>query len=421
MLKTGESVKKTEREVATALQRVLTEIPFASVRDMTLNVDLGGVEADGLADVMIDRKHHKLILEVKSSGQPRMVRSAIEHLRRAKALLPSGSIGVVGVPYLSDAARDICVEAGVGYIDLVGNCRIVAPGVFIDRRTDDKPKAAQREQKSVFAPKSAQILRTLLRKPDEAWKVTELADAAGVSLGQVSNVRKALIDREWAEADPDGLRLTDRAAMLRAWRESYVPPPAERQTYYTTLHGKALDDALVKALRTANDIGRALAMSFTAADYLAPYARVSTTYLASDPAGLSALIEGLRLKPVMSGANVEVLIPDDDQFFANAREPRPGLFVTSALQSYLDLGAACAVSKRLTSCLKSSTNGEARAAIRPRISPAQLHRGAPDPSRDRPDPRQLSGQVRGDRRRGVPRLASRRSPHRAARLQGAGP
>ena len=34
--------------------------------------------------------------------------------------------------------------------------------------------------------------------PMRAWKVTELRDAAGVSLGQVSAVRKLLLHQEWA-------------------------------------------------------------------------------------------------------------------------------------------------------------------------------------------------------------------------------
>ena len=46
------------------------------------------------------------------------------------------------------------------------------------------------------------------------WKVADLAKKAGVSLGHVSNVRHALIDREWARSDPEGLILTEPDALL---------------------------------------------------------------------------------------------------------------------------------------------------------------------------------------------------------------
>ncbi len=340
MLKGANSVKQVERDVAAALQRVLADIPFVKVRDLQVEKSVGDIEVDVLADVEIDNEDRKLILEVKSSGQPRMTRTAIEQLRNAAAHMRGDPILVVGAPYFSDAAQMLCIHADVGYIDLMGNCRIVAPGVYINHQTSEKPKAAVREQKSVFAPKSARILRTLLRDADVAWKVTDLAEAADVSLGQVSNIRKALIDREWAEADPEGLRLTDRNALLRAWREAYSPPAGERRGYYTTLHGQALDMALPAALAAARRSGSAAAMSFTAADILAPYARVATTYLAADAAAIPALEDGLKLKPVQSGANVEILIPDDTDLFIDLIEPRPGLWATSPLQTYLDLGAA---------------------------------------------------------------------------------
>lgn len=341
MLKSTESVKQTERDLVEALRQRLEHIPFVSVGEVRLNVDLGGIEADGLVDIELDNGGATLVLEVKSSGQPRMIRSAIENVRRAVARLsPRNAIGLVGAPFMSEQAKRLCVDVNVGYVDLVGNCRIVGPNVYIDYTTTETPKTAQRELKSVFAPKSARILRTMLRQPDIAWKVADLAEAADVSLGQVSNVRKALIDREWADVADDGLKLTDRAALIRAWREAYTPTVGERRSYYTTLHGKALEAALASALAKANKDGNAAAMSFTAADAIAPYGRLSTTYLAAEPTALPALTEELRLKPVSSGANVEVLIPDDPDFFADLRTASLGLVTTSGLQTYLDLSTA---------------------------------------------------------------------------------
>lgn len=79
----------------------------------------------------------------------------------------------------------------------------------------------------------------------------ELAEVAGVSVGQVSNVRKTLLDREWAAVGPDGLRLTVPRALLDDWRDNYEAPPAYQETYYTTLHGGELENRL-RALIRAN-------------------------------------------------------------------------------------------------------------------------------------------------------------------------
>jgi hypothetical protein len=339
VMKLNLSVKETERALARELRDVLAVVPMVELRSLDIEGLGDAPRVDIIAEVAIASRAFKVLMEVKSSGQPRAIRSAVEQALHAAEAIGMKSIVLVGAPYMADAARRLCDEAGVGWLDLAGNVRIVGPGLYIDRQTAEKPKAVARELKSPFAPKSARILRCLLETPGRAWKVTDLADAAKVSLGQVSNVRRALIEREWASADSEGLQLTDREGLLRGWRESYEPPVGERRRYYTTLHGKRLEVALRDALRDAQPAGRAAAMSFTAADWWAPYARVPMIYLIAEPDALPALVDGLQLKPVESGANVEILIPDEADLLDDLRQPAPGLWTTSPLQTFLDLGA----------------------------------------------------------------------------------
>ena len=120
----------------------------------------------------------------------------------------------------------MCREQAVGYLDLEGNARLAFDGVFMERLVSDKPSVERRELKSLFKPKSAQVLRTMLRDPNRAWRVTELAETTGVSLGHVSNVRVGLLDREWAQVSGEGLLLSEPDALLDAWRNAYEPPPA---------------------------------------------------------------------------------------------------------------------------------------------------------------------------------------------------
>jgi len=62
------------------------------------------------------------------------------------------------------------------------------------------------------------------------------------------------------------------------------------------------------------------------------------TYLIAEPEAVQTLVEHLQLKPAESGANVEILIPDDAELFDDLRQPAPGLWTTSPLQTFLDLG-----------------------------------------------------------------------------------
>lgn len=337
MLKQIESMKSLEVEAADALRQVLSAAP--AIHHLVVETETAAHDLDLVARFDVGDRPHVIIAEVKASGQPRQVRAALLQLRHQLERQPENATPLFVAPYLSEEARALCREQDVGFLDLEGNCRIAFDSVFIERTVPTKPSVARRDLKSLFKPKSAQVLRVLLRAPQRAWKVVDLAEAAQVSLGHISNVRAALVDREWARIEPDGLRLTAPDALLDTWRERYEPPPGTRLGYYTTLHGAAFD----KAVRAALDGGlapRALLASFSAAQWIAPFARATSQYFYANAEGLDRLRAELHLSSAAKGANVMVTRLDDEGLFRDAVESAPGIFTTSPVQTYLDLAAA---------------------------------------------------------------------------------
>jgi hypothetical protein len=281
-----------------------------------------------------------LVCEVKTSGQPRHVRTAILQLRNYAAHQSRPATPILIAPYLSPEAQALCRESNVGYLDFEGNARIVFGGVFIERRVASKPPVERRDLKSLFKPKSAAILRALLRDPGRAWRVVELAEQSMVSLGHVSNVRTALRDREWARVTQDGFSLTDPDGLLDAWRKAYEPRDSKRLRFYTTLHGSAFDKAAARALGVNPKAGQAVLSSFSAAHWLAPYGRISTHFFQADTAGLQRLQSALDLSSPEKGENVVVTLPKDLGIFRDTDEPAPSMYCTSPVQTYLDLSGA---------------------------------------------------------------------------------
>ena len=233
----------------------------------------------------------------------------------------------------------ICQENQVGYMDLQGNVRLELDGVFIERLVADKPPPDRRELKSLFRPKSALVLKTLLRDPHRRWRVEELAQASGVSLGHVSNVRSGLLDREWAGSE-QGLFLAKPKELLDAWRDAYETPPGARLSFYTILHGKAFEEAARSALAAQDINARALFASFSAAQWLAPYGRTGMQYFYADEAGLERLKHVLQLSVSGKGENVTVTLPKDRGLLEDTIEPAPGRLCTGVVQTYLDLWVA---------------------------------------------------------------------------------
>lgn len=338
-MKTPDPVK-TEQQAADALRRLLEEVPAIKQLEVRLVSRQEDRAIDLIAHIVALGGSHTLVAEVKSSGQPRHVRSALLSLRdyvdrQAEPVTP-----VLIAPYLSAQAQDMCREFDVAFLDLEGNARLSFGTFFISRQFARKPVTQRRELRSLFKPKSVQVLKVMLRDPPHAWRVAELGEAAGVSLGHVSNVRTSLLDREWAQLSEDGVFLSNPGALLDAWRESYEPPAGERQAFYTTLHGATFEGA-VRAMRTSfANAGLVALASFSAAQWLAPYARTGIHHFYADQAGLETLHSALKLSSANKGENVVVTVLDDRGLFLDTVEPAPGVICTSPVQTYLDLAHA---------------------------------------------------------------------------------
>ena len=206
-MKPNESVK-LEAMAVKAVRDLLDHVPRLEASSVCHERGLGSDYAiDGRIEFKHDDNPYALIIEVKSNGAPRVVRSAVYRLKGYLTHFPQSDHGdsdrrfipMLVSPYLSPESRSICVSHDVAYLDLMGNAHLAFDNVYIDRAVAGRPKPEIRALRSIFAPKAAAILRALLRDPDRVWRVTELAEAANASVGHVSNVRKALLEREWIQ------------------------------------------------------------------------------------------------------------------------------------------------------------------------------------------------------------------------------
>jgi hypothetical protein len=340
MLKESELVKDLKTRAVEALKALLDQVPSIRLEDVKREPPGSDRRIDFLVRLSVSDRPHALACEVKANGQPRHVRMALLQLRNSIAHLGSDVTPVLIAPYLSAEAQALCRAHEAGFLDLEGNVRLVFDGVFIERLVLNKPAAERRALKSLFKPKAAQILRVMLRDPARAWRVTELAEAAGVSLGHVSNVRVGLLDREWARVSEEGLFLSEPDRLLDAWRGAYEPPAGERTGFYTTLHGNAFEEAARRALHAGATRAQAAFASFSAAHWLAPYGRIGTHYFYANDAGLDRLRAALKLSSAAKGENVVVTLPKNHGLFRDTVEPVPGAICTSPVQTYLDLAAA---------------------------------------------------------------------------------
>jgi len=331
------SMNEAELRAAKLLENLLHEVPVLKLRQINVGSEGRDAGVDIIMRVDISGEPHFLVCEVKQNGQPRYVRDGIHRLQNYIAHFKKPATPVLVAPYFSAASRELCRDNAISYLDFEGNAHLAFKTVFIDRVTKEKPQSERREFKSLFTPKSSQVLRILLRDPKRIWRVTNLAEAAHVSLGHVSNVRTALLDREWAEVVPEGFRLMFPDELLDAWKSRYDPPVEHQVRFYTTLHGKAFDTSVREVFESMPQTVQAALASFSAANWIAPYARTSTQFFYAENRGLDHIQSRMKLSSTAKGENVIITIPKDQGVFLDAYEPAPGVRCTSPIQTFLDL------------------------------------------------------------------------------------
>ena len=325
----GKDVLERARQ---SLKSALSEVPFLNVLETNQEAPIGDKQADMVMDVLVSGKRQALMVEVKNQGEPRLVRMAIAQLKECLKGTRD-SYGILIAPYLSDASRQICKDAGIGCMDLAGNAFLSFKNIFIDRSGIPNPLPGSRESKSVFSPKSSRILRVLLSDLSKKWYVEDLSQEANISIGLTSRVKQALLAQEWIKEENKRFYLTKPEEVLNQWASNYSYQKNPIHSFYSNLAEDKLEAAIRKECEKRKyRYGLAL---FSGASKVAPFVRFMKFFAYVD-GNIEDIAAPLQLKVVESGANVILLQPYDEGVFYGLQNVN-GNNVVSNIQLYLDL------------------------------------------------------------------------------------
>lgn len=319
-------------KVEDSLRACLQRIPFLEIESLKRELKVGDACIDIVATVRVAKQRQRLALEVKNNGQPRLARTAANQLARFLERDPA-VYGVFAAPYISPQAAEICIKEKIGYLDLAGNCRLTFGQVYIEQGGKPNPFAEKRDLRSLYSPKAARVLRVLLTDPKKPWRVQALAEEANVSLGQVSNVKSLMEDREWLKSSDAGLLLKDPESLLSEWSGNSNYRKNILRNYYTLSSIAEIEADLANA---CDGEGIAYALTgFSGAARYAPSVRYqrAMAYVSRD---VESIAKSLSLKEVTSGANVTFFIPYDEGVLYGTRQI-DGICIASPVQVYLDL------------------------------------------------------------------------------------
>lgn len=318
-----------------AAQRLRELFPRAKAWEESSDVRIGSQTADLLVKFRLGEQEKTLVVEVCSLGQPRQIRAAVTRLSEIRRELPGASALATAV-YIGPQSARILRSHTLGYLDLSGNCYLAFDDVLIEKEGKRNVRPSTRPLRSLYAPRATRVVRMLLTEPARAWRLEELAKAAGVSLGHSHNVVKRLEELAWVERDDrQRFRLTKPGDVLEGWGESYTYRANEINSYFAP--ERPSRKFMTELARAADAAGRRYAFTLNAgASLVASATRIPAIhgYLEGDPAPVAAAL-GLRPATEADGT-VHLLAPYDPGVFSGLLE-KGGLNVVCLPQLYVDL------------------------------------------------------------------------------------
>ena len=324
-----------ENKAEEVLRSFFGEIPFLKTR-LKRTSDEDDSQIDFIANLEVSGASKKLLIECKSTGEPRFVRDAVLRLDRQRHNDPK-AYPVFMAPYISPEAAALCAEENIGYIDFSGNCHLSMPPLFIHKEGCPNQYLDQRPLRSLYSPKSERVLRTLLalHDPKKSWTLERLAKESSVSLGLVAKVCKLLANKEWLRPDYGWSYLAKPMELLKDWARNYNFDRNTERFFYSMQDISELERKLGEMAKIAPK--RVALASFSAASRLAPMVRYQRAYAYVVPEALAGVVKTLNLKEVGSGHNLVLLEPYDEGVLDHRG---PIKEVTTPVQTYLDLVAS---------------------------------------------------------------------------------
>lgn len=288
-----------------------------------------GWQPDLIVKAKTDRNVYTLVIEIKSSGEPRNIAQVAGYINAMKNSI--SGYPVLVVPFISMRGRKMCKDLGLGFVDLSGNAYLKFDSVLIELWGKESKSKETRLLKSLFTEKSTWVIRKMYSKRDHKWKIEELAREANVSLGQAYKVINKLEAEGFVDKKRGAITLLKSKELLDDWVKVYKFEKQSATGYYCP--DKEQED-IFKALRKLSSKQYALTLG-VGASLVAPFVRSTDVYMYIRGKA-DELIKTLKLKPVEFGGNLYLILPSDEGVLYDTQRIK-GLTLVSNLQLYLDL------------------------------------------------------------------------------------
>ena len=342
----GAPEPKTEAEIL-ALATGYIERMFASVRGFQVELEksLAPVRRvlDGIFQIEnLAKERARFAIEVKRSFEVRDLSQMVRQLEEARNKIEKSLEPMIVARYISKSAQDWLRANQVSYADATGNFMLTSPSTSTFLMSDSGAKSdpwrgAGRPRNTLKGDSAARVVRAILesRPPFSIPQMMSLAKtSSGVTYRVIDYLeRENLLFAEKKMIDGKTKRIVtnvDWQKTLIAWSNDYSYQKDNSVQNY--IEPRGIEEVLRKLKKVDPD--EYVITGSVAANRLAPYAPSKQINLyARYP---SELVKALDLRPVQSGANVQIASTSLDVVFERTTKS-DGLSYASPCQVTVDL------------------------------------------------------------------------------------
>jgi hypothetical protein len=306
--------------------RILRDVPGVAVESSPAGA---GGKAGDTGDVVLRRGRaaEPVALAVRRAAN---AATAWQLVRQAQSAPAANLLVVAGAT--TAEAREILDRHGVAVVDGLGNAHVDLPGLVLHtegtrRRGDGRGGPPQVR----LAGKAGVAAQALLLDPERAWKVQDLAEVAGISVGLAHRVLARLEGEDLLAAAGAGPRrvrhLVDSTALLDLWAEENTDRGVRRvRGYRLARDPRELMGAVSAALDAAGIVHAVTGAA--AASIVAPFVTaVPVTEVWVDSV--------VPLDDAVAAAGVEVVDTGANLVFAQANGDEPLAFRRQVERSWI--------------------------------------------------------------------------------------
>jgi Transcriptional regulator, AbiEi antitoxin, Type IV TA system len=287
-------------------------------------------------DYLISAPGHRFVVGYKRVASAGPLTEAMHRLKLSADNLQDRGQLLIVVPFMGEVGKEICDRAGVSWMDLSGNAKIVAAGLRIHIEGRPNKYSERGRPPNVFASKSSRVARQLLLYPQNFQAQAEIARQTGLDDGYVSKIVRKLEEERYVTFNDDGaLRPHDPHLLLDAWQAAY--DFHRHRVLKGHVPARSGDELLQRITRILSHekidhAATGLAAAWLYTNFAA--FRLATVYLLAMPA--RSLLKEIEFSDEPKGANLWLVEPDDEGVFQGSQK-QDGVRCVSPLQTYLDL------------------------------------------------------------------------------------